>query len=206
MASRLQRSSVITLVCVLALFAVGLVSPSAQAQEPGVTVINVPPDFSSLDIRSRGGLHFIDLVVSDYNSWEDIQQVDVEVLNEDELQVAHVLFRQYAENQTPQDEFLQPLGQLLVLDLSSVSRSTDPQTIQEKTEMHITFVLSQVTGRWLRVTATDLAGLSALAQVEYLTGVIGGAAGVPSVVLMMLAIAGSVVVVSSRLRRERSGV
>lgn len=207
MARRRSRYSAIVLTGILGLLILGAAYPSARAQEPGVTVLNVPPEFSSLDIGSRSGLHYIDVVISDYNSWGDIFQLDVEVLNEDEFQIAHVLYRQYPDNQTtePQDEFLEPLGEILVRDQSSVSRDTDPQTVREKTEMHVTIVLSQVNGRWLRVTATDLGGLTALAQVEYLTGVIGGAGAVPPLVIMMLALAASVVVVSSRLRRERSG-
>lgn len=207
MATRLPRYSAIALMSLVALIFIVALHPTSQAQQPGVTVINVPPEFSNLDIRSRGGLHYIDVVVSDYNSWADVLKVDVEVLNEDEFQIAHVLFRQYPDNQTTeiQDEFLEPLGQILVRDQSSVYRNTDPQTIREKTELKITFVISQVSGRWLKVTASDIGGLVAYAQVEYLTGVIAGATAVPPLVVMMLAIAASVVLVSSRLRRERVG-
>ncbi len=203
MTSRYRLSSVVALTGAIILIYLVATLPSARAI---VTVTNVPPEFSSLDIRSKSGLHYIDVVVSDYNSWADVLKVDVEVLDEDELQIAHVLYRQYSDNQTTiQDEFLEPLGQILVRDQSSVSRSTDPQTIRERTELQITFVISQVSGRWLKVTASDIGGLIAYAQVEYLTGVIAGAAAVPPLVIMMLAIAASVVLVSSRLRRERVG-
>lgn len=208
MARRFTGYSVIVLTFLLTVLFLLTLYPASRAQEPGVTVINVPPEFSNLDIRSRSGLHYIDVVVSDYNSWADLLKVDVEVLDNDELQIAHVLFRQYPDNQSTEilDEFFEPVGQILVRDQSSVSRNTDPQTIREKSELHITFVISQVSGRWLRVTASDLGGLVAYAQVEYLTGVIAGATAVPPLVIMMLAIAASVVLVSSRLRRERVGV
>ncbi len=207
MAPRLSRYSAIALMSLVALIFTVALYPTSQAQQPGVTVINVPPEFSKVDIRSRSGLHYIEVVVSDYNSWADILKVDVEVMDEDEFQIAHVLYRQYPDNQTTviQDEFLEPLGQILVRDQSSVSRSTDPQTIRDRTELQITFVISEVSGRWLKVTASDIGGLIAYAQVEYLTGIIAGAAAVPPLVIMMLAIAASVVLVSSRLRRERVG-
>lgn len=208
MTSRGFRVGVGLSVVALALMALALTSPVARAQEPGVTVINVSPEFSTLDIGTQNGLHHIDVVVSDYNSFGDILQVDVEILDSGNTQIAHVQFLQYAPNDTSQrlDEFREYVGQVLVRDQSAVSYSADPQTLQERTEIRVTFVISQVTGRWLRVTAIDLSGLTASAQVEYLTGTIGG--GAPTIhplVLIMLAVAASVVIVSSRLRREQTG-
>jgi len=47
------------------------------------------------------------------------------------------------------------------------------QSIPERTEMRVTFVMSPVNGKWLSVTATDLSGLTAFAQVEYSPGFLG---------------------------------
>ncbi len=207
MESRYLRYQVTIAITVLVLVILSSSLLPVKGQEPGVTVINVPPEFSSLDIRSKNGLHNIEVVISDYNSWGDIFTVEVEVLDEREDQIARVVFQQYADNTTAErtDAFLELLGEILIRDLSTVSYNLNPQTIDERTEMHILFVISPVSGRWLTVTATDLSGLFAIARVEYLTGLIGGAAVIPPLVLIMLALGASVVIVGARLRRERFG-
>ncbi len=207
MACRIQPFMVIAFAALLVFLLLSASSPSATAQEPGVTVINVPPEFSALDIRSRDGLHYIDVVVSDYNSWADIFRVDLEILDDIQSRVSHVQFQQYEtnESQERQTNFLEPLGSILVRDLSLVLYDMEPDSIAERSEMRITFVISPVKGRWLKVTATDLGGLFAIAQVEYLTGTIGVPAAVHPLVITMLALAASVVVVGIRLRREYFG-
>ncbi len=205
--SILRQGSAALIICLLFLVLSGS-SHTARAQEPGVTVINVPPEFSALDIRSKGGLHYVDIVVSDYNSWADIFTVDLEILKDDESKVAQVIFQQYQDNASTQREiqFLEALGQILVRDLSLYAYNADPVSIAERSEMRITFVISPVEARWLRVTATDREGLFAIAQVEYLTGTIGREELIHPLVMIMVALALSVVVVAARLRRERFGV
>ncbi len=180
----------------------------ARGQEPGVTVINVPPEFSAIDIGSANGLHRIDMLVSDYNSWQDIFRVDVEILDGARSPVARVVFQQYDSNETLEGNprFVETLGAILIRDLSSHSYAVDPTTIAERSEVRITFVITPVTGRWLRVTATDLAGLFAVAQVEYLTGVIGGANAIHPFVVVALSVTASVVLIGMRLRREMHGL
>lgn len=198
----------IALAVLLALLASSGSALRVGGQDPGVTVVNVPPEFSAIDIGSAAGVHRIDVVVSDYNSWRDIYRVDVEVLDDARSLVAHVFFQQYTSpNATERLEgFVQGLGEILVQDLSTATYNPNPETIAERSEMRITFVITPVRGRWLKVTASDLAGLIATAQVEYLTGTIGGPSAVHPLVLLLLSVAASVVVVGARLRRERHGV
>lgn len=184
-----------------------LASLPADGQVPGVTVINVPPEFSSLDIRSDTSHQYIDIVVSDYNSWEDIRQVDLQILNEEGSQLAHIAFLQYTDNETipSAQRFEELLGEVLDRDLSVIAYSTTPVSIEDRTEIRITFVISPVAGRWLNITATDLAGTSAYAQVE-IDGRMGdGTALLPPVVLIMFALAAAVILVSMRVRREFNG-
>ncbi len=179
----------------------------AQAQAPGVTVINVPPEFSAIEIGIQGGFQRVYVIVSDYNSWGDILRVDLEILDDGRGQIAHVVFQQYANNQTLIREplFLENLGRILVHDQSLASVNTDPQTIADRSELRVTFTLVPLVGRWLRVTATDLDGLVATAQVEYLTGTLGGAPTIHPLVLLLSALVASVVLVRTRLRRELRG-
>ncbi len=195
-------------ILLLSLLFLSLAGNQGEAQVPGVTVINVPPEFSSLDIRTENSHQVIDIVVSDYNSWEDIRQVDLQILNEEGSQLAHVAFMQYTDNESipSAQRFEELLGEVLDRDLSVIAYSTTPASIKDRTEIRITFVINPISGRWLNVTATDLAGTSAYAQVEFRDGRIGDSVALlPPVVVIMIALAASVILVSMRVRREFNG-
>ncbi|TLZ57223.1 MAG: hypothetical protein E6K12_01715 [Methanobacteriota archaeon] len=173
----------------------------------GVTVINVPPQFSGFRIRTQDGLNYIDVVVSDYNSWSDIFRVEVAIENDLQAPIADVTFQQYPDNATlqRQPQFTEPVGSFLVRSLSSATYSATGQSIPERTEMRVTFVMSPVNGKWLSVTATDLGGLTAFAQVEYSAGFLGRLPTVNSWILVAVALTFSVVLVAARVRRDRIG-
>lgn len=166
----------------------------------------MPPQFSAIDIRTVDGLNYIDVVVSDYNSWLDIYRVQVEVLSNALVPVAQVAFQQYPTNASvvPQPGFNQSVGDYFVQDLSSESHSNDTTTIPERTEMHLTFVLSAVKGEWVNVSATDLGGLVAYAQVQYSAGLFGGLPTVAGWVVVLAAAVFAVVVVGRRIRRDQN--
>lgn len=176
-------------------------------QGAGITVINVPPQFSAINIYSRDGLNYIDVVVSDYNSWQDIFSVQVRALSQALAPLADVLYQQYPTNTTPvaQPSFSQPVGDYLVTDLSSASHASQTVTIPERTDLHLTFVLSPVKAEWLNVSATDLGGQVAYAQVEYQSGYLGGLPLVAGWILAVVAAVFAMVVVGRRIRRERHG-
>lgn len=200
----------------LALLLVLLLAHAANASAPrdpvqpqggGVTVINVPPQFSGFRIRNQDGLNYIDVVISDYNSWADIFRVEVAIENEMQTAVADVAFQQYPDNVTltRQPQFTEPVGSFLVRSLSGATYSTTGQSVPERTEMRVTFVMSPVNGKWLSVTATDLAGLEAFAQVEYGAGFLGRLPVVSGWILVAVALFFSVVLVAVRVRRDRIG-
>ena len=196
------------LAAIAALLLLATSAAPAAAQGTGVTVTNVPPQFSAIKIYARDGLNYIDVVVSDYNSWEDIFQVRVLVLDKTLAPLADILFQQYPTNTTPvaQPAFIQPVGDYLVQDLSSASHSNQTATIPQRTDLHVTLVLSPVKADWVNVTAVDLGGLRAYAQVQYQTGFIGGLPPIAGWVLMMVAAVFAVFVVGRRIRREYRGV
>lgn len=173
----------------------------------GVTVINVPPQFSGFRIATQDGLNYIDVVVSDYNSWADIFRVQVTIQSDALTAVADVAFQQYPDNVTrqPQPQFTESVGSFLVRSLSSATYNTQPVTIPERTEMRITFVMSPVNGKFLSVRTTDLAGLEAFAQVEYSPGFLGRLPTVGGWILALIAIAFTVLIVAVRIRRDRPG-
>lgn len=185
--------------------------PDAEAgivgARDGVTVINVPPQFSGFRIATRDGLNYIDVVVSDYNSWEDIFRVEVKIQGEATASVADVAFQQYPDNVTlqRQPQFTESVGSFLVRSLSSATYNVQPVTIPERTEMRITFVMSPVNGKLLSVTTTDLAGLQAFAQVEYSAGFLSRLPAVNNWILVAVALTFAVVLVAVRIRRDRIG-
>jgi hypothetical protein len=200
------------IVRILALLCLGLLlasvsSAPAGAQGAGISVIEVPPQFSSINIHSEDGLSYVDVVVSDYNSWKDIFRVSVTVLDAASRVEASVAFQQYATNTTTvaTPQFVQPVGSYLVQSRTTVSYDAQPVTIPQRTDMHLTFVLSPVKGQWLNVTAVDLGGLIAYAQVEYQAGLVGGLPTVAGWILAILAALFAVILVTRRIRRDRHG-
>src|SRR5256886_595544 len=180
---------------------------NVEREGGGVTVINVPPQFSGFRIRTQDGLNYIDVVVSDYNSWSDIFRVEVAIENDLQAPIADVTFQQYPDNATlqRQPQFTEPVGSFLVRSLSSATYSATGQSIPERTEMRVTFVMSPVNGKWLSVTATDLGGLTAFAQVEYSAGFLGRLPTANSWILVAVALTFSAVLVAARVRRHRMG-
>jgi hypothetical protein len=199
------RSRLVLAASVLLVLLLSASSAPARGDGSGITVINVAPQFSGLSIRTEDGLNYIDVVVSDYNSWADIFRVRVEVLDSLQASVADVSFQQYPDNVTltRQPRFTEPVGSYLVWALSSATVNTQPVTVEERTEMRVTFVLSPVKGTWVSVTATDLGGLEAFAEVQYSAGFFGGLPQIPALFVAAFALAAAAVVVHVRIRRDQ---
>ncbi|MFQ5907842.1 MAG: hypothetical protein ACE5JE_03310 [Thermoplasmata archaeon] len=194
------------IVCLLALFLLVL-SPMARAQTQGVTVINVAPELQRIDLGVQSGVNHVDVIVSDDNSWGDILRVDLEILDELQAPVGHVVLQTYLTNVSAiwEPTFTDSLGQILVRDQSLATANQNPQTVAERSELRVTFAIQPLVGRWLRITATDLDGLNATAQLDYFTGTLGGPTVLPPWLLLLLAVAASVVLVGRRIRGEIHG-
>ncbi len=203
---RALRKAPLAITCLL-LISLFLLPTAARAQTPGVTVSNVPPVLQFVDVGTQDGLHRIEVVVTDDNSWGDILRVDMEILDESGAPVAHVVLQAYLSNAsaTWDPTFIENLGQNLVQDQSMATVNMNPQTILDRSELQVTFTILPLVGRWLRITATDLNGLNATAQLDYLTGFIGGPTIFPPWLLLLLAVAASVILVGTRIRREIHG-
>lgn len=179
----------------------------ARAQTPGVTVSNVAPELEGVGIGTQDGLNRIDVVVRDDNSWGDILRVDMEILDEFRTPVAHVILQTYLTNASSiwDPNFRDNVGQALVRAQSLASVNMNPQTIADRSELRVTFAITPLIGRWLRVTATDLDGLNATAQLDYLSEALGGLAVLPPWLLILLAVAAAVLLMGTRIRRDIHG-
>ncbi len=203
---RSLRLGPFAIACLLAVSLL-LLPPVARGQTPGVTVTNVAPELLDIDIGIQSGLNHIDVVVSDDNSWGDILRVDMEVLDNSSTPVAHVTLQTYVTNASAIWEpiFRDNLGQILVRGQSLAVVNTNPQTTADRSELRVTFAVQPLVGRWLRVTATDLDGLNATAQLDYSPGTFGGSTILPPWLLLLLAVAATVVLMGRRIRRDIHG-
>ncbi len=202
---RALRKAPLAITCLL-LVSLFLLPTVARGQSPGVTVSNVPPVLQFIDVGTQDGLHHIDVVVSDDNSWGDILRVDMEILDASLAPLSQVVFQAYLSNASASWDptFIENLGQNLVQAQSRATVSLNPQTIADRSELQVTFAILPLVGRWLRITATDLDGLNATVQLDYLQGFIGSTI-FPPWLLLLLAVAASVILVGTRIRREIHG-
>lgn len=169
----------ILLSLVLVLFQAELLG-AAEAASPAVGVRNVPPQFRRVALGAREGYHFIDVTVSDFNTWHDVLRVDVLVLDDYGGVLGKVRFRQY--NQTGQGSnvtyansttFEDLSGDLLKREVSYYWASNLTATYVERSEINLTFALRPVRGSSLDLTAVDRQGASANVTVDYSVSAIG---------------------------------
>ncbi|MEW6069936.1 MAG: hypothetical protein AB1485_04905, partial [Candidatus Thermoplasmatota archaeon] len=151
----------------------------AQAQGAGVGVLNVPPEYRNLQIVSNGSVVEVRLIVTDYNSWRDIQQVrvDIRIGTKGDI-IAAFLYKQYSdeENKVRIDEFRNIIGSALVPERCKVERSNSTSTISDRCSMRLTFAFLPVPGDSIEISITDSA------REEIASGYIqyGATGGVPT--------------------------
>ncbi|MEE8198909.1 MAG: hypothetical protein V3R48_04275, partial [Thermoplasmata archaeon] len=139
------------------------------------------------------------------NSWGDILRVDMEILDESRTPMVHVVFLALSNASAGWDPtFTENLGQNLVQGQSTATVNMNPQTVADRSELQVMFTILPLVGRFLRITATDLNGLNATVQLDYLQEDL-----VPTIfppwLLLLLAVAASVLLVGTRIRREIHG-
>ncbi len=198
------RKAPFAITCLL-LVSLFLLPAVARAQSPGVTVSNVPPVLQFIDVATQDAFHHIQVVVTDDNSWGDILRVDMEILDESRTPMEHVVFLALSNASAGWDPtFTENLGQNLVQGQSTATVNMNPQTVADRRELQVMFTILPLVGRFLRITATDLNGLNATVQLDYLQEDL-----VPTIfppwLLLLLAVAASVILVCTRIRREVHG-
>ncbi len=201
---RALRKAPLAVTCLL-LISLFLLPTVVRAQTGGVTVSNVPPVLQFIDVATQDAFHHIQVVVTDDNSWGDILRVDMEILDESRTPMEHVVFLALSNASAGWDPtFTENLGQNLVQGQSTATVNMNPQTVADRSELQVMFTILPLVGRFLRITATDLNGLNATVQLDYLQEDL-----VPTIfppwLLLLLAVAASVLLVGTRIRREIHG-
>jgi hypothetical protein len=159
-------------VLIVTLFIIGVFFPKlvlADDGNAGVGVINVPPNYSNIRIIQQDNQIRAYLTISDYNSWLDINTVQVNL--EDNGAVLHsFLFQQYEdpENFKQLNTFTEiEGGSLLILDSCDVTHSSSTKTIADRCRIELRFVFKTTYFTELHIISTDRAGDSTEAFIEY---------------------------------------
>ncbi|MDG6217912.1 MAG: hypothetical protein QCI00_00535 [Candidatus Thermoplasmatota archaeon] len=142
---------------------------AADGGSAGVGVINVPPNYADIKIFQQDNQIRVYLTLSDYNSWSDIYKVQLN-LEEDGAVLHTFSFKQWdgKDSFNRINEFIDESStSLLNREACDVSHSRESKTIADRCHLHVRFVFQTTYFSQIRVTATDRAGVSTEAFVEY---------------------------------------
>lgn len=135
----------------------------------GVGVINVPPNYADINIYSVNDQIRVNLILSDYNSWMDIQKVQVN-LEENGVVLYSFVFQQYSNPETFEklNTFSeQSNSSLLVEEACYVSHSSSSETVSDRCQLEVRFVIKTTYFSQLHVISSDRAGDTTETFIEY---------------------------------------
>ncbi|MCD6461367.1 MAG: hypothetical protein J7L61_01330 [Thermoplasmata archaeon] len=192
----------------------------------GVGVWNSPPTFASITVKEDDRISLY-LNVSDYNGWEDIFRVTVDIYNPDGDLVESVIYQQYPSNVSSVriDEFTEARGEFLIppdednfYAGSHVRRFSGEGWFIDNTTQEIVFIFKPFAGTRMRVVAEDSKGEMGVHQGPFsskyiATPLVEGAAVPLSISLIVSAVGATLVTVdryhnnklAMRLMRMRGG-
>ncbi len=160
---------VIFIVILVSFVSTIILSHNVQAGSAGIGVLNVPPEYSEIEIVTEDGIKKIYLTISDYNSWGDIYTTIVTIKNGDAI-MASFVFRQYENTDSviPLGEFEETEGKdYLIVNKCSYSHSDKTDTVSDRCLLHVVFAFYPVLGTQLTILTYDHGGLYAKTHVEY---------------------------------------
>lgn len=143
------------------------------AGEAGVGVINVPPKYGYIRVEQQDNLIRVYLTISDYNSWGDIEEVNV-TLDNYGTPIATFIFKQYQDKESylEVNEFseIPETLHLLQKEKCLYEKSDSSETIDDRCDLEIRFVFQKTLFTGLHILITDRDGLTpAEAYIHYST-------------------------------------
>ena len=142
---------------------------NVKAGEAGVGVLNVSPQYNFIRLTQQDDTFRIYLTVSDYNSWEDIQSINV-ILMDENGEKAEFIFQQYKDNITFDkiNEFSEKSKEnnFLVIKKCSFDISNGEE-IEDKCNLDLLFVFQKIWFTNLDIIAHDRNGETAIIQLDY---------------------------------------
>ena len=167
----IKKNRKLTLILVFLLCSISLSAyiVSAGGGNAGVGVMNVPPNYASIDIYPQDNTIRAYLTLSDYNSWMDIHKVQVN-LEENGVVLYSFIYQQYSDPETFQQlNTFSDLSEtpILVTEACNVEHSQSTKTIQDRCQLDLRFVFKTTYFSKLHIISTDRAGDSTEIWVEY---------------------------------------
>ena len=145
---------------------------SGSGGNAGVGVLNVPPNYADIKILQQDNTIRAYLTVSDYNSWIDIQTV--QILLEDNGVILHrFTYQQYEDPEifSPLNKFIdESLPPLLLTESCDVEHSDQIQTVEERCHLLVRFVFKMTYFTHIHVISSDRAGDTTETLIEYAGG------------------------------------
>lgn len=135
----------------------------------GVGVVNVPPNYSDIKIFQQENQVRVYLTLSDYNSWSDIYQVQLN-LEESGAILHSFTFKQWDDMNSFNrvNEFIdESSSSLLQIESCDVTHSKESRTVTDRCHLHIRFVFRSTYFSEIRVISEDRSGDSTEAFLEY---------------------------------------
>jgi hypothetical protein len=136
----------------------------------GVGVLNVPPEFNNINVDQVENTVRVYLTLSDYNSWEDIFDVNI-ILEYYGSEVARFTFNQYSVTTSYQKTNIftetSKEGDLLQKDKSTFSHSDQKETVEDRCNFELLFVFRTTWFSHFKIVTTDREGATATTQVDY---------------------------------------
>ena len=154
---------------VLIIFFQNIFSNNVKAGKAGVGVLNVSPQYNIIRLIQQDDTYRIYLIVSDYNSWDDIQSINV-ILMDETGKKAEFIFKQYIDNTTYDkiNEFSENSEEnnYLVIKKCSYDHSNGDE-VEDKCNLNLLFVFQETWFTSLSIIAYDRSGATATIQIDY---------------------------------------
>jgi hypothetical protein len=142
---------------------------NVKAGNAGVGVLNVSPQYNIIRLVKQDDTFRVYLTVSDYNSWDDIQSINVILMDETGIK-AEFIFKQYVDNTTFDkiNEFSEKSedNNYLVIKKCSYDHSNG-EDVEDKCNLNLLFVFQETSFTNINIIAYDRSGATATIQIDF---------------------------------------
>ena len=157
------------LIILIITFFQNIFSINVKAGKAGVGVLNVSPQYNVIRLTQQDDTFRIYLKVSDYNSWDDIQSINITLMDDSE-EKTEFIFKQYIDNITYDkiNEFSENSkgNNFLVIKKCSYEHSNGEE-VEDKCNLDLLFVFQKTWFTALNIIAYDRSGATATIQLDY---------------------------------------
>ena len=125
-----------------------------------VGVINVAPTYRYIDFYVVDGFYYLKVVPYDANGYRDIILVHINVTNGNGYLISEFEFRQYDENGSVVNEFIDDNGGWLRKDMCKIEYTNNTESGMNVCSFNLTFILEPFEGKTIEILTFDKHNLS----------------------------------------------